>query len=969
MNRVLQGLLTKFVLNKGRKPNTLEMILLKREAAETGINERKVISFFDRQPVDPNEPIIGGQNLKKEFISETDDEIIARLNKGNKESISNMKYENAVKAEEAKAAADEDYIMKVLDPEDFSKGGRAGYYGGGAAMVGEDLSEIGHGSDSLMARNMQLAPNSMATTSTGLNYLLGQDNDTARVPYKDAGPVVLPKEKPTNDFKSLLKIYNTYKDSMPGVSEDTQKYLAQDFINKLNEKGLSQTQFQTLRMQNHYEENKADGGRIGFKGGGSDASTTSFSKSYDSYSGTNTAANANKTVDARQAAGQRDADRTNDIIAANQRAARYEITPPKQNIIDKIKDNPYLNNPFTKGALRVGAYTYNPALLGTDLRTLMQLKSGYDKATKFTKKDMTLGIVSEQQQKEIDKQAKIANAMNDTGKLTDIEKNTIFESVKPFDDKGSSGIFGIGATEASPMTQSEFDTYINEKGYAKGGPARQNFKMGKRAFLKFLGSGVAGIAGLKTGLLGFGKKEVAKSVIAPAAQAANEAAIPPYFFKLVNKIKSLGDDVTEKAGTLDRQKVTKYKEYELTEDVSTGQIEIQRMKVTDPESASYYGQALTEESYMSYKPGETIIGKGNKPIKTQPEYQEGTAHIRSDGMNAGEIVDDMPGVSDDLIEEAMEETIKIGKADGGRIGYKVGKKVIKEGVPSLIKKVNKLLGKDTVTTADKLPIPQKTLDRDLFTETNKRLNKKREMTTDEYNDFVEEVGGADQLEAYNFDGTVGDAKRILKEQEDRMKYMYDQYKMGKLDPVAGDKSPARKRFLEKKMEESLMSGDSKLMTREEIDELYNFDLGTEMEAAKKASKIDDDIDISQGMIDLDEMNFTKNAQAAKNKMDNMDVNQKIKEGVASIMSDTSPAALQKSIEIDNLMLKYPGMDKNLAEHIASSPPTMKSDMIAMVEQTFKMDEMGMSGDDIIQTFKNTTRTKQATGGLASMLGE
>jgi hypothetical protein len=249
-----------------------------------------------------------------------------------------------------------------------------------------------------------------------------------------------------------------------------------------------------------------------------------------------------------------------------------------------------------------------------------------------------------------------------------------------------------------------------------------------------------------------------------------------------------------------------------------------------------------------------------------------------------------------------------------------------------------------------------------------KANQNRAMTADEYDDFVEEVGGGDQLEAYNFDGTVGDAKRILKEQEDRMKYMYDQYKMGKLDPVAGDKSPARKRFLEKKMEESLMSGDSKLMTREEIDELYNFDLGTEMDKMKK-TKIDEDIDISQGMIDLDEMNFTKNAQAAKNKMDNMDVNQKIKEGVASIMSDTSPAALEKSIEIDNLMLKYPGMDKNLADQIASSSPTMKADMIAMVEQTFKMDEMGMSGDDIIQTFKNTTRTKQASGGLAAMLGE
>ena len=156
--------------------------------------------------------------------------------------------------------------------------GRAGYYMGGQAMVGEDLSEIGHGSDSLMARNMQLAPNGQATTSTGLNYLLGQDNDTARVPYKDAGPVVLPKEKPNSDFKSLLKIYNNYKDVMPGVSEDTQKYLAQDFINKLNEKGLSQTQFQTLRMQNHYEESKADGGRAGFSAGGFNAGRRGFLK-------------------------------------------------------------------------------------------------------------------------------------------------------------------------------------------------------------------------------------------------------------------------------------------------------------------------------------------------------------------------------------------------------------------------------------------------------------------------------------------------------------------------------------------------------------------------------------------------------------------------------------------------------------------------------------------------------------------
>ena len=62
------------------------------------------------------------------------------------------------------------------------------------------------------------------------------------------------------------------------------------------------------------------------------------------------------------------------------------------------------------------------------------------------------------------------------------------------------------------------------------------------------------------------------------------------------------------------------------------------------------------------------------------------------------------------------------------------------------------------------------------------------------------------------------------------------------------------------------------------------------------------------------------------------------------------------------------MTKELAEQIATSEPIKKADMIAMVEQTFKMDEMGMSGDEIIDTFKNTKRTKQANGGLSYLMG-
>jgi hypothetical protein len=114
-----------------------------------------------------------------------------------------------------------------------------------------------------MARNMQLAPNSMATTSTGLNYLLGEDNDTVRVPYNE-GNMVLPKAKPTQSpLVELSRIYKTYEDAMPGVSKDTQQFLRNDFIQKLQDAEISINDFMAYRMQNNF----ADGGRIGFQDG------------------------------------------------------------------------------------------------------------------------------------------------------------------------------------------------------------------------------------------------------------------------------------------------------------------------------------------------------------------------------------------------------------------------------------------------------------------------------------------------------------------------------------------------------------------------------------------------------------------------------------------------------------------------------------------------------------------------------
>ena len=460
------------------------------------------------------------------------------------------------------------------------------------------------------------------------------------------------------------------------------------------------------------------------------------------------------------------------------------------------------------------------------------------------------------------------------------------------------------------------------------------------------------------------KSPMVREGIANVAGVAQD--VPIYFLKLVEKIKNLGKDITETGAIADRQKVKQYKDYTLTEDISTGRIEIEKIKNSAGEEFGLdnFGNGLTEEVYMGYSPGETIIGKNGKAVKTGPQYDEGTSYLRNDGPNTGEVYDEMSGIPDDIFKEVGEEVpefLRKEKAEGGIINLAGGGRVnlakggITRGLLAAIKALKSKYGDDIIKSGDELESQSKTFDD--FEMRNPNPN--RQMTADELEDFEMEIGG-DNLEAYSFDGTVGDGARILKEQENYMEYMYDQYRTGKLDPVAGDKSQARKKLLQKRFEDMEASGDSRLMTRDEIEELSTFDLGTQMDQMK-------DIDISQGMIDLDEMNFTKNAQAAKKLLDNASTNKEIKKGVGEIMSDTSPAALEKSIEIDNLMLKYEGMDRRLAEQIAYEiNPRKKADIIAMVEQTMEMSAKGMSGDDIIQTFKNTPRTKQANGGIIGL---
>jgi hypothetical protein len=100
--------------------------------------------------------------------------------------------------------------------------------------------------------------------------------------------------------------------------------------------------------------------------------------------------------------------------------------------------------------------------------------------------------------------------------------------------------------------------------------------------------------------------------------------------------------------------------------------------------------------------------------------------------------------------------------------------------------------------------------------------KNRQMTDEEIKDFADEFGIDPTEDYYNFDGTLAGAQKILKDSQDETAYMYQQYKAGRLDPKSGEKG--RKEFLQKKLEEAELSGESKLITRDEIEELQNLEL-------------------------------------------------------------------------------------------------------------------------------------------------
>tara|TARA_B100000519_G_C14221050_1_gene427559 strand:- start:455 stop:1666 length:1212 start_codon:yes stop_codon:yes gene_type:complete len=176
-------------------------------------------------------------------------------------------------------------------------------------------------------------------------------------------------------------------------------------------------------------------------------------------------------------------------------------------------------------------------------------------------------------------------------------------------------------------------------GFDKGG-------MSRRKFMQIMG----GLAALPVVGKFFKTGKVAAPVVEKAAEAAS--GVPSYFFDLVNKIKIFGK---EGRSISPRKKTTTYKNYELEEDLTTGDLVVVKQK-GDPDFAY-------EEEVMSLRKGQADeMTKGKTP---PDEYEELT--VRPDGEGKMKDVEDgiEPESIQEIVKEVSGEAPSIKKAGGG----------------------------------------------------------------------------------------------------------------------------------------------------------------------------------------------------------------------------------------------------------------------------------------------------------------
>ena len=120
-------------------------------------------------------------------------------------------------------------------------------------------------------------------------------------------------------------------------------------------------------------------------------------------------------------------------------------------------------------------------------------------------------------------------------------------------------------------------------------------------------------------------------------------------------------------------------------------------------------------------------------------------------------------------------------------------------------------------------------------------------------------------------------------------------------------------------------------------------------------------DVEEGLDDLDNLNLgSKQGDIVSKQLKVMRIAEDIEPGLFEKLTDTQ----------SKIILKYGDMiDDKLLKNIVLDPDlNNQADAIATIEQVKTMGSKGMSVDEIMSTLENTSRRKQAEGGLSYLMG-
>ena len=223
-----------------------------------------------------------------------------------------------------------------------------------------------------------------------------------------------------------------------------------------------------------------------------------------------------------------------------------------------------------------------------------------------------------------------------------------------------------------PIDSDRFNVGINfTKTFKDGG--RIGFKDGtpknpsRRNFLKLMG----GLAALPIDGKFFKGAKTATKIA-----ETTTSGVPAYFPKLVQKIKEFGTDVTQKSATVERQRVIEYKNYELTEDLTNGDMTVVKtdegmgtFQTADGDFDSFDG--ISSQEVMDFKKGyQDIDTTTGKTIEVPSQYEEVTVRPDMDGKMKD--VEDGLDNLDEILNEVGEVQTKKKKLASGGVAYMLG---------------------------------------------------------------------------------------------------------------------------------------------------------------------------------------------------------------------------------------------------------------------------------------------------------